>query len=81
MAKHPMFHEQFYGSTTLGEKGQVVIPSDCRKAMNLKTGERLLVFAMGGGMVALAKLEQLAKFEKHMAERLQTIRKAVKAAK
>ncbi|MFA6525391.1 MAG: AbrB/MazE/SpoVT family DNA-binding domain-containing protein [Patescibacteria group bacterium] len=76
-------HEEhvFYGTTTIGEKGQVVIPAEAREKMNLKKGEKLLVFSMGNGMIALSKLENLAKFEQHMAQRLDAIRKAVRSAK
>lgn len=73
--------QAFYGTTTLGEKGQIVVPAEARTAMKLKKGEKLLVFSMGRGMLALAKLENLARFEKHMTERLKAIRKAVKSAK
>ena len=77
----PHNQQAFYGTTTLGEKGQVVIPAEARSTLKLKKGEKLLVFSMGRGMLALAKLEHLAKFEKHMSERLAAIRKAVKNAK
>src|SRR5438105_4586088 len=55
---HPMKpheHKHFYGTTTIGEKGQVVIPAEARKAMDLKTSDKLLVFGMGKSMVAIAK--------------------------
>lgn len=78
---HPRSQQAFYGTTTIGEKGQAVIPAEARAAMKLKPGEKLLVFSMGHGMLALMKLEHLAKFEQHMAKRLADIRKAVKSAK
>ncbi|HEY3268617.1 MAG TPA: AbrB/MazE/SpoVT family DNA-binding domain-containing protein [Armatimonadota bacterium] len=34
----------FYGSVTVGERGQVVIPADVRKAVGIEPGDRLLVF-------------------------------------
>ncbi len=34
--------------TKVTSKGQVVIPSDIRKALNLKEGSRLVVSSMGG---------------------------------
>ena len=77
----PQSDHKFYGTTTVGEKGQVVIPSEARGAMKLKKGEKLLVFSMGHGMLALTKLENLSKFEKHIAKRLETIRTAVRQAK
>ena len=34
-----------YGAVTVGERGQVVIPSELRKALNIKSGDQLMVFA------------------------------------
>jgi len=34
----------FYGSATLGERGQIVIPSEARKRHGLEAGDKLLVF-------------------------------------
>jgi AbrB family looped-hinge helix DNA binding protein len=77
----PHDKHEFYGTTTIGEKGQIVVPAEAREAMKLKKGEKLLVFSMGSGMLALTKLENLAKFEQLMTKRLNAIRKAVKSAK
>jgi AbrB family looped-hinge helix DNA binding protein len=33
----------FYGSATVGTKGQIVIPADARKAMQLKEGDKVVV--------------------------------------
>ncbi len=35
----------FLGSATVGERGQVVIPADARKAYGLEIGDKLLVFS------------------------------------
>lgn len=34
----------FFGTVTVGERGQVVIPSEARKRFGLNTGDKLLVF-------------------------------------
>lgn len=68
----------FYGTATLGEKGQVVIPAEARKAMNIKKGEKLLVFGTGTDMVILSKLSNLERFASHLAKRLETIRRVIK---
>ena len=34
----------FYGSVTVGERGQVVIPADARKTFRIDAGDKLLVF-------------------------------------
>ena len=68
----------FYGTTTIGEKGQVVIPADARKAMKVHKGEKLLVFGMGTDMVILSKLSNLKKFASHLSKRLELIREIIK---
>jgi len=37
--------KKFYGSVTVSERGQVVIPADARVDFNIKTGDKLLVLA------------------------------------
>jgi len=34
----------FFGTTTIGEKGQVVIPAEIRKKLNIKNGGKFIVF-------------------------------------
>lgn len=36
--------KKFYGSVTVSERGQIVIPTDARKNFGIKTGDKLLVF-------------------------------------
>ena len=70
--------KHFYGSTTVGEKGQVVIPAEARTAMKLKKGDKLLVFGMGCDMVTFSKLSDLEKRAKHLSERAEEIREILK---
>lgn len=81
MTKKKKNGEQFYGTTTLGEKGQIVIPSEARKAMGLKKGDKLLVFGMGCDMLAFSKLSKVEQFAKHLADRLDVIREIIKKTK
>ena len=37
--------KKFYGSITVSERGQIVIPVDARKDFDIKTGDKLLVLA------------------------------------
>ncbi len=62
----------------MGEKGQVVIPAEARKAMNLKKGERLLVFGMGKEMFAFTKFSQLQTFTKHLTAKLGELQEIIK---
>ena len=37
------FEDHFFGSGTVGERGQVVIPAEARKRYGIETGDKLLV--------------------------------------
>ena len=54
----------FYGSTTVGERGQIVIPAEARRDMDITPATKLLV--MGGGphknVLILAKAEYVTTF-------------------
>ena len=41
---HASLGDFFYGSVTVGERGQVVIPAEARKVHGLHAGDKLLVF-------------------------------------
>lgn len=50
----------FMGAATVGERGQVVIPAEARERLDIKPGDKLLVFAHPAGWgVAFAKFEKL----------------------
>jgi len=34
---------QFFGAGTVGERGQIVIPAEARKAYGIETGDKLLI--------------------------------------
>ena len=40
-----IFKGKTYGAVTVGERGQLVIPSDLRKELKIKAGDKLMVFA------------------------------------
>ena len=39
------FKGRVYGPVTIGERGQLVIPAELRKALHIKSGDQLMVFA------------------------------------
>ena len=58
------FHEQhiprFYGATTVGERGQVVIPAEARRDFGIEHATKLLVFGVPhGNCIFLAKAEAI----------------------
>ncbi len=40
-----IFKAKIYGAVTVGERGQLVIPAELRKALRIKAGDKLMVFA------------------------------------
>ena len=40
-----IFKGKVYGALTVGERGQIVIPAELRKALNIKPADQLMVFA------------------------------------
>jgi len=72
----PPFELEFHGATVVGERGQAVIPAEARKAHDLKKGDRLLVFSMGGSIV-LTRLSGLEEFEERLAKKLGAIRDVI----
>jgi AbrB family looped-hinge helix DNA binding protein len=52
-------NDKFYGLTTLGARGQVVIPAEARKDLKLKAGDQMLVIGKFGKALGLIKAEEL----------------------
>ncbi|MBF0522976.1 MAG: AbrB/MazE/SpoVT family DNA-binding domain-containing protein [Candidatus Omnitrophica bacterium] len=53
---------KMYGAVTVGERGQIVIPSEVRKAFQIKAGDKLVVFAKQSGPITLVPAEQFSAF-------------------
>ena len=54
---------KFYGSTTVGERGQVVIPAEARRDFHITPTTKLLVFGShGGGGLIFTKAEAVTEF-------------------
>ena len=82
MKSHHLHPEgQFYGSVTIGEKGQIVIPQEARENMKLKKGDRLLIFGMDDDMLAVAKLSHIEKITSHLSKKLKMIKEVSKKNK
>ena len=69
--------KHFFGTSTIGEKGQVVVPVEARRDEAQK-GDKLLVFGVGNDTVTFTKFARLEKFASHLEGRLTTIRRIIK---
>lgn len=43
----------FFGAASVGERGQIVIPAEARKAFGIDFGDKVLVFSHGKGLLLL----------------------------
>lgn len=50
--------DQMFGTTVIGKKGQIVIPSEAREMLKIKTGDRLVVMGKHGKILALFKVDE-----------------------
>ena len=67
------------GSTTVGPRGQVVIPVNARKEMGIDAGTTLLVFkALHGQGLVLLKVDAIEQMMNIVSERLTDFEKLVK---
>ena len=66
---------KFLGITTLGEKGQVVIPAEARKRMKLKSGDKLMVVSPHDNALILIKASQMESFAKNLAQKVASIKR------
>jgi AbrB family looped-hinge helix DNA binding protein len=70
---------KFYGATTLGERGQLVIPAEARKDLNLTSFTKLMVFSglMGEGLM-LVKADSVSKLLAHASKMLTGVEEVLK---
>jgi len=52
--------DKLYGTTTLGARGQVVIPAEARKELKLKPGDHLMVSSKFGKVLSMFKADQMS---------------------
>lgn len=55
--------DHFFGTATVGERGQIVIPADARKRFNIEPGDKILILsAPGKNGLMLCKLSAMREF-------------------
>lgn len=58
---------KFWGSATVGSKGQLVIPAEAREGLNIKEGDKLLIVSPANGeTIVVVKPDVLEQRMQHM---------------
>jgi len=69
----------FYGSTTVGERGQIVLPVKLRNDLKIKKGDKLLVLVdPHGSRINLVNPETMNKFLDMLSENINQIKSKIK---
>ena len=59
MRQHSL-EENFFGSATVGERGQIVIPAEARKRFGINPGDKVLVIGHPSGSgVVICKIDAM----------------------
>ncbi|MGQ9729671.1 MAG: AbrB/MazE/SpoVT family DNA-binding domain-containing protein [Candidatus Zipacnadales bacterium] len=58
-----MHKAKYWGSATVGERGQMVIPADARKALGIEAGDKLVIFGHEWGKrLIIVKAETVTQY-------------------
>ncbi len=80
--KDNLHRPKIFGSTTVGPRGQVVIPVNARQEMGIDAGTTLLVFkAWGGQGLMLLKVDAIEQMMTMVSQHLTEFEKLVKGYK
>ena len=78
----PHYKPTFYGTATIGTKGQIVIPAEAREDLGFKAGDKVVVIGIKEhGMVGICNLETVEQMFNQMSARLETIRQVIDKTK
>ena len=70
---------KFYGASTIGERGQIVIPAEARKDYDITPATKLLFFGSHGGIgLLMTKAESVAEVIAKATQMLSGIEEALK---
>jgi AbrB family looped-hinge helix DNA binding protein len=68
-----------HGSVIVGSKGQIVIPSDVRKMLEIEPGDSLFCITKDGKAIGLIPTQNLNDFMEYMKSEIEAVRAALQA--
>jgi len=72
-----MKDEKFFGTGTIGERGQIVVPAKAREELNIKAGDEFIFFGHGE-MLHIIKAGEMNKFLDTMTAKFSKMRENIK---
>ncbi len=74
----------FYGSATVGAKGQIVIPAEAREQLGIATGDKLVIIGINDGqkqMLGVCPVKSVETLLGTLSEHLQKMQQLLDEAK
>jgi AbrB family looped-hinge helix DNA binding protein len=72
----------FYGTATIGTKGQIVIPAEAREELGLRPGDKVVVIGIKEhGMLGICPVSSVEKMLAQTTEQLEYIQKVMQQTK
>ena len=71
--KRHRMSDNFFGTATVGDRGQIVIPAEARKKFGIETGDKLLIVGHGEKGLMLLQIDALRQFMTAIMEDLQLV--------
>jgi AbrB family looped-hinge helix DNA binding protein len=75
----PQTHKPvFYGTATIGTKGQIVIPANARDDLSMQPGDKVVVFGLkANGMLGISPISSVEAMLAELTDHLEKMRKVV----
>lgn len=75
-----MHMPSFLGAATVGERGQVAVPADARRAYGIEPGDKILFFTGPKIGLVMVKAEELGRLVNHLTEKAKSIEQIMNQA-
>ncbi len=67
-----------FGTATIGERGQIVIPAEIRKKLKIKSGEKFVVFLTPSETIVFIPVNQFGKVISELNKKLVKLKQLIK---
>jgi AbrB family looped-hinge helix DNA binding protein len=67
--------KKMFGTVTVGERGQIVIPADIRTFFKISPGDKLIILAKNDDMIGIVSVEKFHQFFNEVSEVMTKINK------
>ena len=78
MKKNSLKGATCFGTATIGERGQIVIPAEIRKKLKIKSGGKFVVFLSPSEMIVFIPVDRFGKIIAELNKKLAKLKQLIK---